>query len=520
MNVRKFIAANAREALRKVKETLGPDAIILSNRGVAGGVEIMAVAARDMAMIVPPAEDRPASRPLRAPSAAAAPAQPPAFAAGQPADEADYHVSLSRPAAAAQSQVLAGRPELPQPASLRADGRRPEPGPALRSELRDAASAPLRSENARRSAPATGGAPTVNAGIPASPALRQAVDAARPARHGAPGPAPTVSTRASAATPPQAEVVPAAVMDEIRSLRKIVEQHLAGFAWGEVARTEPVKTEILRQMLDAGFSPQFSRELLADLPRDMDVAQAMAWCRGGADRSLITLNAENDVIDQGGIYALMGPTGVGKTTTTAKLAARCVLRHGASKVALVTTDSYRIGAHEQLRIYGRILGVTVHLAKDAEELHQILTELQHKHMVLIDTMGMSQKDRLVLELNAMLADCAVQRLLVLSATSRGDTLDDVVRAYRGEDLAGCILTKVDESVSLAPAIDAIMRHGLKLHYVSNGQRVPEDLHLPNRAYLLHRAFKSAPEAAHRHDGLEPGLMMANAGLMAAGGRRG
>jgi flagellar biosynthesis protein FlhF len=197
-----------------------------------------------------------------------------------------------------------------------------------------------------------------------------------------------------------------------------------------------------------------------------------------------------------------------------------VLKHGASKVALVTTDSYRIGAYEQLRIYGRILGVTVYLAKDAEELRQTLLELSNKHMVLIDTMGMSQKDKLVVELNAMLADSAVRRLLVLSSTARGDTLDDVVHAYRGSDLAGCVLTKVDEAVSLAPALDAIMRHGLKLHYVSNGQRVPEDLHLPNRAYLLHRAFKETPEATHRYTGLEPGLMMANAGLMASGDWRG
>jgi len=310
-------------------------------------------------------------------------------------------------------------------------------------------------------------------------------------------------------------------MEEIRALRKIVEQHLAGFAWGESARNEPVKTEVLRQMLDAGFSPQLARELLAELPPEMDAVQAVAWVRGVADRSLLTLHAEQDIIDKGGVHALMGPTGVGKTTTTAKLAARCVLRHGAGKVALVTTDSYRIGAHEQLRIYGRILGVTVYLAKDAAELQQILLELKHKHMVLIDTMGMSQKDRLVGELNAMLTDCGVRRLLVMSATSRGDTLDDVVKAYRGDDLAGCILTKVDETASLAPSLDAIMRHGLRLHYVSNGQRVPEDLHLPNRAYLLHRAFKETPEVSpHRYHGLEPGLMMANAGIVASGGRRG
>jgi flagellar biosynthesis protein FlhF len=312
-------------------------------------------------------------------------------------------------------------------------------------------------------------------------------------------------------------------MDEIRALRKIVEQHLAGFAWGESARSEPVKTEVLRQMLDAGFSPQLARELLEQLPPAIDVRQAMAWVKSGADRSLLTINAENDIVDRGGVYALVGPTGVGKTTTTAKLAARCVLRHGASKVALVTTDGYRIGAHEQLRIYGRILGVSVHLVKDTEDLRQTLQDLQHKHMVLVDTMGMSQRDRLVGEQVAMFGASNVKRLLLLNATARGDTLDDVVRAYNGPDLAGCILTKVDEAASLATSLDVIMRHGLRLHYVSNGQRVPEDLHLPNRPYLLHRAFKDVPESSpHRLHGVEPGLVMTNSGssMLAAGGHRG
>jgi flagellar biosynthesis protein FlhF len=310
-------------------------------------------------------------------------------------------------------------------------------------------------------------------------------------------------------------------MEEIRSLRKMVEQHLAGFAWGESARAAPIKTEVLRQMLDAGFSPQFARDLLADLPAGMDRIQALAWVKGAADRSLLTTSSETDIVDRGGVYALVGPTGVGKTTTTAKLAARCVLRHGANRVALITTDSYRIGAHEQLRIYGRILGVSVYLVKDAGELRQALAELQQKHLVLIDTMGMSQKDKLVPELTDMLSGCAVQRLLLLSSTSRGDTLDDVVRAYQGDKLAGCILTKVDEAVSLATALDVIMRHGLRLHYVANGQRVPEDLHLPNRSYLLHRALKDLPETSpHKHVGIEPALMMANAGMMTAGGLRG
>ncbi|MQY51618.1 flagellar biosynthesis protein FlhF [Rhodocyclus tenuis] len=450
MNVRKYIAPNARDALRKVKETLGPDAIILSNRSVAGGVEIMAVAARDISMLAPAGSGR-----------------------DNAASADDYTVRLS-PAGA--------QPPLSRPAA------------------------------AVRSAPAV------------APAAPPAVAPARPvtARSEAPSLAPPVPPKLDprpVVAEQSAEVVPAVVMDEIRALRRIVEQHLAGFAWGESARSEPVKTEVLRQLLDAGFSPQLARDLLAGLPHDFTVAQALAWVRAAADRSLLTTDGGSDIVDRGGVYALVGPTGVGKTTTTAKLAARCVLRHGAAKVALVTTDGYRIGAHEQLRIYGRILGVPVHLVKDAADLRQTLGELQHKHMVLIDTMGMSQRDRLVSEQVAMFGESGVKRLLLLPATGRGDTLDDVVRAYNGPDMAGCIVTKVDEAASLAPSLDVIMRQRLSLHYISNGQRVPEDLHLPNRTYLLHRAFKEAPEASpHRFDGVEPRLVMANAAV--AGGQRG
>lgn len=481
MNVRKFIAANARDALRKVKETLGPDAIILSNRGVPGGVEIMAVAARDMAMIVPtPVKEEVSAVPRR-----------PAPLPVTDSDD-DYRVSLSA------ARTAATRPAAQAFSS-------PAPAAAARVE-------------AQRQATPQQANMQVNAGIPKTGGLRNLDlprQVPRPVSETTTARAATVENRA------EAQVIPLEVMGEIRELRKMVEQHLAGFAWGEAARREPVKTEVLRQMLDTGFSPQTARDLLADLPIELNAGQAMAWVKGAADRCLHTISQENDIIDRGGVYALVGPTGVGKTTTTAKLAARCVLRHGPNKVALVTTDSYRIGAHEQLRIYGRILGVSVYLVKDAVELRQTLAELQHKHIVLVDTMGMSQKDRLVAELTDMLAGCNVQRLLLLSSTSRGDTLDDVVRAYTGENLAGCILTKVDEAASLASTLDVIMRHGLRLHYVSNGQRVPEDLHLPNRAYLLHRAFKDVPEnSAHRYDGLESTLVMANAGMAAVGGRRG
>ena len=219
---------------------------------------------------------------------------------------------------------------------------------------------------------------------------------------------------------------------------------------------------------------------------------------GGGESALAHLADGIRFIDRGGVYAIVGPTGVGKTTTTAKLAARCVVRYGADRLALLTTDGYRIGAQEQLRIYGRILGVPVFVVRDGEDLRRTLADLRDKHMVLIDTVGMSQRDRMVAEQAAMLMRAGeVNRLLLLNAGCRGDTLDDVVRAYAGEDLAGCIMTKVDEATALAPALDCIVRHGLTLSYVANGQRVPEDLHLPNRNYLLHRAFKTASvDTAH------------------------
>lgn len=461
MNVKKFIAVNAREALRKVKEALGPDAIILSNRGVAGGVEIMAVAARDMAMIVPTAsrDEREHSTEKRVAASYAS------------MGEEDFTVTLSKPSVAV-----------------------PRSTPPLKTGM------------------------TMQ---PVAEAVVKMSTAQAPASRVAPR-AETVRPQIQSRSDSEHEQT-AAMMDELRTLRKIVEQHMAGFAWNETSRVEPVKAEMQRQMLDAGFSPQFSRELISELPSELDSNQALVWVRGAADRALLTIGNDSDIIDKGGVYALVGPTGVGKTTTTAKLAARCVVRHGAEKIALVTTDGYRIGAHEQLRIYGRILGISVHLVRDAEDLRQTLDELSHKHMVLIDTMGMSQRDKNVADQISMLVGSGgnVHRLLCLSATSRGDTLDDVIAAYRGDDLAGCILTKVDEAASLATALDSIMRQGLRLHYVSNGQRVPEDLHLPNRSYLLHRAFKDVPESSpHRYDNIETGLMMANAGLSGSAHGRG
>jgi flagellar biosynthesis protein FlhF len=309
---------------------------------------------------------------------------------------------------------------------------------------------------------------------------------------------PITETEAEALVRPAAADQPGLqdLMSEIRTMRDALETQLAELAWTGQQQRHPGRSGALKELLAIGFSPSLARYLSENAPADQSTEQGLAWAQATLARNLQVLPDENELLDKGGIYALVGPTGVGKTTTTAKLAARCVMRHGPGKLALITTDGYRIGAHEQLRIYGKILGVMVHSVKDEVDLRIALDELKNKHTVLIDTVGMSQRDQMVAEQIAMLSDTPVpvKRLLCLNTTSTIDTLNEVVQAYRGSGLAGCILTKLDEAVSISGAIDVVLRQKLRLYYVGTGQRVPEDLQVPRANELMTRAFQGSSSA--------------------------
>ena len=442
MNVKKFTASSSREALRKVRDALGPDAVILSNRQADGIVEILALANDDAA-------------------------------------------SLSAPAP--HSAMAAPMPQLDLPTAA------PQP-PAQ----------PARRVVASMSSYSTATAP---ASAPAAPA------AAKAAPHDLEYISDMVAA-AVASAKQTAAVEMSGMMDEIRAMRGMMETQLAEISWGSTQQREPQKATVLREMLAAGFSASLARYLIDKLPAGRDGADSMRWIRTVLARNLSTMANEDALIAQGGVFALVGPTGVGKTTSTAKLAARCVMRHGPDKLALITTDAYRIGAHEQLRIYGKILGVMVHSVKDEADLRIALKELKNKHTVLIDTVGVSQRDQMVTEQVAMLqgADADVKRLLCLNATATQETLNEVVRAYQGSGLAGCIMTKLDEAASIGNVLDVVIRQKLNLFYVSNGQRVPEDLHLADPAYLIDRAFKLKRDvAATQYLDAELPLLMSNAG---------
>lgn len=511
MNVKRYIAPTARECLRKVKDELGPDAIVVSNKPVPGGVEIMAMTAdgfealsrqaapQTSASSPPPpvvtkkAETRSAlasALGAQAASGASAAAAKRNAAAPVEADD-DYTVSLS--SQARKPPIF--HPSWQVSASAKTGTVKP-PADALMGRPRPLPNRPDETSN-------------VLSDAQVSASLKNILQEAETAQN-------KLGGGASAESDPKSQKQVSQLVDEMQTIKALLERQLAGFAWGEMSRETPTRALALAEMLDAGFSGLLARKLCQEMPTELNIEEARKWLKSAINRRLRTLGNDSDIIERGGVYALVGPTGVGKTTTTAKLAARCVVRYGADKIALLTTDGYRIGAHEQLRIYGRILGVPVHVVRDGDDLRHTLSDLRDKHMILIDTVGMSQRDRMVAEQAAMLMRAGeVNRLLLLNATSRGDTLDDVVRAYAGEDLAGVILSKVDESASIAPALDAVVRHGLLLCYVANGQRVPEDMHLPNRNYLLHRAFKLAGEdSPHRLLSEEAGLVLTPPGMTA------
>ena len=288
---------------------------------------------------------------------------------------------------------------------------------------------------------------------------------------------------------------------EIESVKKLLQSQVAGNYWGEIQQRASGIAEITKAMLTAGFSPKLVSDLVQELDQseaDSKVLQEQVQKR--LEERIRVVNPM-DMFDAGGVFAFIGPTGVGKTTTVAKVAARCILRYGRDEVALLSTDTYRIGAQEQLKVFAKILGLPIISLRDSEDLSAKINDLSPRKIILLDTAGVNQRDSLMLEQSQLIqhGSRTARRILVMSATTDLRTQEDVIMLNRqalqqteaadGSTLFGAIITKIDEAALVGPVVDCLIRHDLPVLFLSNGQRVPEDLSQANAAYLAHRALR-------------------------------
>lgn len=388
-----------RHVLRRVREEQGPDAVILSNRRVDGGIEVISAIDYDEALVQQ-------------------------ALGSQPDGSNDY------------GELVDAFPDTPETS--------PEPIPEKIPNI-DIVGADLR---------------------PVSAATEDAKDK-------------TIET------PKDISDEPALLQmsSEISSLRGLLETQLSGLVWKDKTRRSPIQAQLLRNLSQIGLAPDIAT-IIANRTRPINTDKDL-W-----REPLVTLAqtipvVADDLVREGGIAALIGPTGVGKTTTIAKIAAQYAMQHGADDIALICADAYRIGAKEHLMAFANIIGVTVHAASTDDELTAILNRLSSKKLILIDTEGMSQRD---LDLSNRLAAFGnnvdrVKFYLTLSAATQESGLDEIARRFNKVPLAGAIVTKVDEAGQLGCVISAVIRHNLPIAYLSDGQRVPDDLYAAEKKKL-------------------------------------
>ena len=291
-----------------------------------------------------------------------------------------------------------------------------------------------------------------------------------------------------------------ALMRELRSMKGMIEERFGALTFMDGLQRDPRRAQLAQRLLDAGFSMGMIKALSSRLPAA--VSDEAPWVALELERQLRTASLD----DESGVFALVGPTGVGKTSCIAKIASAFVARHGASQLGLVTLDTQRPGGHEGLRAQGRALGVPVHVAHDRASLDDLLALLGGKKLVLIDTAGVAPRSPAAADLLLTVGGPEIHRLLVVSAPTQGESIEDCVGAFGMSKLHGALLTKVDEAVKLGPALDVLIRHHVRLYGTTHGQRLGEDWRRADARRLLQRALRGQPATAWRADSSHLGLM--------------
>ena len=485
MNIQRFTAPTSREAMAKARMSFGDSAVILSTRSTGDGFEVMAAAEESLASLADQGGNpAPAQRPALAARAKAAVTTPAVGDSVSSDTEAMAMSTLSFQDYVRERMLRKRRAALHGGAAPAAAEAFDPPRQAAVSPSTVVQAAPM----------------PVPAVEPISVPVQRFNDpeallprAPQPIRTRAnPEPAwedSQPSTRFASHDDSRMAV-------ELSALKAMIEERFNTLAWLGSSRQNPIQSNLMLKLIRAGFSPAMSRAVLERVPADAAAPEAVRWLMDVITRNVKVAATGAGLCDEGGVVSLIGATGVGKTTTAAKLAAQCVKQFGAGSVGLVTLDTYRVSGYEQLRAFGRMLGVVAHQAQDRAALKDLLNLLSGKRMVIIDTAGLGQRDQRVQDMLDLLDMPSVKKTLVLNAGSHGDTLDEVLTTFKSSKLHGVVLSKVDEAVKLGPALDALIRHGVTLRGVANGQRVPEDWQSADAAALVRQSMMTQGKSAY------------------------
>lgn len=485
MNIQRFIAPTSREAMAKARLSFGDSAVILSTRSTGDGFEVMAAAEESLASLADQGSTpAPAQRP--APAARAKPVATPA-----PTDSVSSDTEAMAMSTLSFQDYVRERMLRKRRAALH-DGAAPAAPEPFDPPRRAAVAQPV---VVQQPAPMP---------MPAAEPISVPVQRFNDPDALLPRAPQAIRTRANP-EPAWEDSQPSTrfashddsrMAVELSALKDMIEERFNTLAWLGSSRQNPIQSNLMLKLIRAGFSPAMSRAVLERVPADAAAPEAVRWLMDVVSRNVKVAAPGAGLCDEGGVVSLIGATGVGKTTTAAKLAAQCVKQFGAGSVGLITLDTYRVSGYEQLRAFGRMLGVVAHQAQDRAALKDLLNLLTGKRMVIIDTAGLGQRDQRVQDMLDLLDMPSVKKTLVLNAGSHGDTLDEVLTTFKASKLHGVVLSKVDEAVKLGPALDALIRHGVTLRGVANGQRVPEDWQNPDAAALVRQSMVTQGKSAY------------------------
>lgn len=404
MQVKRFFAADMRQAMNRVKEELGADAAILSTRRLAGGIEL--TAALDYS-------------------------EQPLAVRANPALEAELRKTSQK--------ILSAKADFEQRAQQAAGGRDRQLFDSVMEHTAEVAQHRSTSDQLMRSAME------------------------------------------------QQEL--AQMRSELTGLRELIEMQMGNMGWHSMQQHNPGHAALWRKMQRMGLSADVIEHVMSKVPQNLEPREAWRMVLAVLARAVQTPN--NEPVMQGGVIALVGPAGMGKTTTLAKLAARYVLEYGAQNIAIVSMDCFRIGAQEQLKTLGRILNVPVSHVEAGQSLEQALLPLAKKRVVLVDTAGLPASDpMLALQLdNLANRKLPIRSYLVLAATSQAQVLKAAWHAYKRCGLSGCIITKLDEAVSMGEVLGMAIGQGLPVAYTTDGPKIPDDIQVPRSHQLISRAVR-------------------------------